>query len=168
MRKMLLALLSGTVVAGSAAAQTSRLSGSDRDYVIKVAKANNYELEAARLATSKAGHAELKAFADSMITGHSKIAEDLKAALMTVDSTLDLPEGVEPEGQARLDSLREAGPEFDAVYRQQMIVSLGEVEASLVEYGRRSGTHPTIKAVMQEALPVVRRHLNLARTLPIA
>jgi putative membrane protein len=166
MPKALLAVMSALALATPVAAQEMKFSGVDRDFVTKAAKDNNYELEAARLALAMSTRAETKSFAEQIITDHTKLAADLKAAVLKADPAFTLPDDVDEKGQANLDALRNAGDRFDAVYRDRMVSGHSEVQKAFDEYAECSDANLGIRAVAREAISTIRRHKDMAKDLP--
>ena len=58
----------------------------------------------------------------------------------------------------------QSGPEFDRTYARQQV--LAHQQASIVEQGyARNGSDPTIQRAAQAAVPIIRRHLDMAQQI---
>ena len=70
-----IALLSGMAI-NSIAANTP--GAYDKTFMTKAADSGSTEIAASKVAQSKSTNAEVKQFADSMVTDHTKVADELK------------------------------------------------------------------------------------------
>ena len=159
-------LLVAALIAGLVPAAIAQLSSTDKTFVMKAAKSNNYEIEAAKLAEKNSNKDAYKAFADMIISDHTKAGDQLKPAVAQADPSLQLPTGVSAKGQQHLDALKAAGNNFDTAYRHQMI-STHQAALKLVQnYVAQPGDNGGIKQVAQAFIPVFQKHLADAKMLP--
>jgi putative membrane protein len=164
---MLGAGLAVMITVAVAPAQTmGHLSAADKDFVMKTAMANNYEIAAAQAAQSMATAAADKTFAQTMIDDHTALATKLKDAVAAADPSLVLPTGMSAADATHLQTLKTSGTHFDATYRSQMITGHTAVLASFKAYAARSSANAGIKNVISGAVPTVQHHLDLAKQLP--
>lgn len=166
MPKTLLALIGALALTAPAAAQQTKLSAVDRDFVMATARDNNYELEAAKLAQTMSTNDAVKTFAGQLITDHTKMGTDLKVAVSAVDPMLELPAAVGDKNQAKLDALRNAGTHFDALFREQMMAGHQDALKAFDEYLKCDQANPGIQVVARQAQPIIRRHKEMAEELP--
>ncbi len=149
---------------GTTKSAPSAISKADRDFVTKAAGASLYEMEAARLAESRAADPKLKAFAQTLQRDHQRAMEGLKQ--ISLDHNYPLPEHA-PEDKAailaRLQSL--SGKEFDTVFRLQVGIEDHKDDIKLMERARRASRTPDIRAWIDQSLPVMRRHLEQAQAM---
>lgn len=161
------ALILGTAsTLAVASAATMMLSSTDKTFVPKAVMGNRFEIEAAKLATGMSMSSEAKAYAQKMITDHTKLGASVKAAVMKADPGMMLPGSVSPAQQKMLDALKAAGKNFDALYRKDMDASHGETYALFQKYSRAAGANAGLKTVVKGALPTVKMHWDMARKLP--
>ena len=66
-------VLTVLLLGASASAATMMLSRTDKTFVPKAAMGNEFEIEAARLATTLSMDAQVKTYAQKMITDHTKL-----------------------------------------------------------------------------------------------
>lgn len=130
------------------------------DFVNMAAASDMFELEAAKVAQSKATNAEVKAFAAEMVTAHTKSMADLNKAIADSGQTLTPPAAMPADKQARLDALN-AAPNFDKAYIDGQVMAHQEALAMLQGYAT-AGEVPTIKAFASATAPVVQQHLDQA------
>lgn len=132
-------------------------------FVEKAAASDMFEVEAGKLAQTKATNAEVKAFAEMMVKDHTKSTADLKKAIADSGQTITPPAAMPADMQAKLDALN-ASTTFDKDYMT------GQVEAhqntlTLLQGYAAAGDTPAIKTFAAATAPVVQGHLERARTL---
>jgi putative membrane protein len=150
----------------SAASPSSGLAGSDSTFVMQTARMNNFEIAAANIAQGSASSPQDKSFAQQMITDHTKAARQLQAAVSQSGTTMTLPTDLDPAGQARLDSLKSARQNFDALYKTQMVSGHQEMYTLFQSYSSKPDANASVKSAIVALMPVVQQHLNSARQLP--
>lgn len=170
--RFLLVTTALVVTSSAASAQSatpsgkSRFGSADRAFVMKTAMANNYELASARLAQRMTTAAEDQTYAQQIIDDHTKVGDQLKAAVAEAAPSVTLPTGTDAKGTARLAKLEKAGPRFAATYRQQMIASHQEIHDMFQSYIVRTSVNAGVKSVIAGAQPTVVMHWNAAKKLP--
>ena len=162
---LLTALILGTATTLATAA-TMTLSSIDKAFVPKAAMGNQFEIEAAKLATSMSMSSEVKSYAQKMITDHTKLGASVKAAVMKADPSMMLPSSVSPAQQKMLVALKAAGKNFDALYRKDMDVSHAETYALFQKYSKAADANAVLQTVVKGALPTVKMHWDTAKKLP--
>lgn len=133
------------------------------EFVEKAAASDMFEIEAGKLAQSKAKNAEVKKFAGEMVTAHTKSTADLKKAIADSGQTITPPAALPADLQTKLDMLKTA-PDFDKAYVDGQVAAHEEALALLQSYSS-GGDVPAIKTFATATLPVVQTHLDHARTL---
>lgn len=154
-------LLAGTALATQAHAR------SDAAFMKEAAHAGAAEIEAGKLAQTKAKNADVKAFADSMIADHTKVADELKA--LAAAKNVKLPDGPSVKQKAQL-KLIDAGDDdkFDARYAKTFGVNAHQDTIKLFQDAAREAKDPEVKAWAEKTLPALRHHLEMAQALPAA
>jgi putative membrane protein len=167
LRGHLLALTALVLTSASASAQETRshLSSSDKAFVTATARANNYQVAAAKLAQTKAASADHKRYAQTALDDHTKVAERLHSTVAEADASVTLPTELDATGRKRLDKLNTA-PNFDAEYKRQMIASHDEMHASFTSYAKRPTANSALKQVVVDLLPTLQSHRDMSRKLP--
>jgi putative membrane protein len=137
----------------------------DGVFVKKATVSDTYEIAAGRIAETKATSADVKTFANRMITDHTKSSDQLKSILSKKGHT-PAPPPIDPAHKAMLNKLRNAGAQdFDSLYAQQQIQAHQEA-VMLYTSEQQSGTDPDIKNFAVQTLPVIQQHLSMAQQLP--
>ncbi|WP_460891158.1 DUF4142 domain-containing protein [Rufibacter soli] len=135
-----------------------------QDFVMKAASGGMMEVEAGKLASTKAKDAGVKQFGQRMVTDHSKANTELKA--LAAKKGIKLPPSLLPEHQQHLDMLSKApaGAEFDLMYMQHMVEDHNK---DVQEFERQSttGQDAEVKAFAAKTLPVLREHQKAAQAL---
>lgn len=164
------ALLTG-LLSTSAIGQTASTMSSgtvpigDGVFVKKATISDMYEIAAGHMAETKATSADVKTFANRMITDHTKSSDELKSILSKKGHT-PAPPPFDPAHKAMLNKLRNASAQdFDALYVQEQIQAHQEA-VMLFTSEQQSGTDSDIKNFAAKTLPVIQQHLSMAQQLP--
>lgn len=157
--------ISMTLLLVSAAFTAQAHARSDEAFLKEAAQAGAAEIEASRLAASKARHPEVKAYATAMIADHTKVSDELKA--LAASKNVTLPEGPSVKHKAEL-KLIDAGDndKFDERYAKNFGVEAHEQTIKLFEEASREAKDADVKAWAQKTLPALKQHLEMARKLP--
>jgi putative membrane protein len=140
------------------------LSNSDKAFFENAASAGMFEIQAGKLAQTKASDAEVKSYADKMISDHTEAAAKLEK--LAAAKNVTLPTALSKHHQMMLDRLNKdaAGADFDAAYKRQMIVSHKEA-VSLFDQESKKGQDAEVKAFAAETLPKLQNHGGMAHDL---
>lgn len=158
--------LVAALIAGLVPAAIAQLSNADKTFVTKLAKSNNYEIQAAKLAQQNSTNDAYKAYADMIISDHTKAGDDLKSTVAQVDPSMTVPTGVSAKQQQHLDALKAAGNNFDTTYRHQMIATHTTAIKLVQSYVAKPNANGQIKQAAQGLTPVFQKHLAEAKKLP--
>jgi putative membrane protein len=133
---------------------------------INTAAANDmFEIEASRLAASKASADETKRFAEEMIKAHTDATQKLKAAATAASPAMSPVASMTAAQSAILADLRGApAAGFDKAYATAQINAHQSALDALKAYSA-NGAVPSLKAFATQMVPVVTAHLNLAKSL---
>ena len=77
------------------------------DFVTEAASSDMFEIESSKLAATKT-QGDVKAFAEQMITDHTKTSNELKSMVSSGDVKADVPKDLDKSSQDKLDKLRNA------------------------------------------------------------
>jgi len=135
--------------AKGAAKAASKLSATDKNFMMNAAKGGMMEVEWGKLAAQNGQNADVKKFGNRMVTDHSKANSELMA--------LAKEEGV------ALPTAKSAGKwKSDKDYMEMM---LKDHQADLAEFQKeaQSGTDPDLKKFAEKYSKVVSAHLKLAQ-----
>jgi putative membrane protein len=137
---------------------------STQDFVTKVAISDMFEIQSSKLAAQK-GNENIRAFAQQMITDHTKTTNELKGLIGKAKVKVKLPSVMDAEHQKKLDQLQKLGADkFDGTYAT-MQVQAHEEAVKLFEAYASSGDDAQLKAWAAKTLPALKGHLQHARAL---
>lgn len=135
----------------------------DTAFANNVALDGMAEVELGRLAGTKSKNAEVKSFAQRMVTDHSKANAELKQLATT--KNLTLPAAVGPAQQADKDRLSKLnGAEFDREYMSMMAAAHDKAVAAF-EDESTGGTDADIRSWATKILPTLKEHQSMAKDL---
>jgi putative membrane protein len=133
------------------------------DFVIQAAHAGQVELALGKLAFDKAASPTVKVFAQRMVQDNARANQELSA--IAREHGWDMPAGPPKRHQAEEERLgRMAGAAFDTAYVRQMVKQHERV-VRLFEQAERQVRAPALRAWAGRQLPVLREHLDRARTI---
>jgi putative membrane protein len=150
---------------GTAFAATSN------DFVDSAAAGGIAEVETSRLALEKSSSADIKAFANMMITDHSKANDELAALAKKHD--IEVPDSTTMVKQAKEKILDLRDESFDAAYANNQVkahedtIELFKKEANTVTDDKVKGA-TELKGFAQKMLPALEKHLEMAKKLQAA
>ena len=154
----------GTATASTTAAgggTMTPMTPEDKEFVVKAGMVGLYEVQAGNVALQKAQSAEVKAFAQRMVTDHTRANQELSE--LATAKGLVLPTELDGEMESAVEHLSGmSGAAFDKAYMQHMIP---DHEKTIGEFDRAStmSTDADLKAWAQKTLPVLREHLAQAK-----
>jgi len=159
------------VLAGSLLLPTAALAQGINDAQIAkiVVTANQVDVDAGKLAASKATNPEVKKFAQTMVTDHTgvnKQAVDLATKLGVKPEDNDTAKSLASGGQANLANLKTLkGKEFDKAYVDHEVAYhqavLDAVDKTLIP----SAQNADLKALLVKVRPAFVAHLEHAKHL---
>lgn len=153
-----LAQTTSTMSSGTAAV-------SDAAFVKKAAISDIYEIQASKLAQTKATSPDVKTFAGKMITDHTKTSDQLKSVVAS-KSGMTLPTALDPKHKALLTKLNGASAlTFDSIYAQQQIQAHQQA-VMLFTSESQNGKDADLKKFATSTLPALQQHLSMAEQLP--
>lgn len=157
----------GLAVSGAAAQQLT-----DAQIASIVVTANQVDVDAGRLAASKTRNADVKKFAELMVTDHSavnKSAVDLVAKLKVTPEDNSTSQALKAGGEANIAHLKAlSGSAFDRAYVDREVAYhqqvLDAVEKTLIP----SAKNAELKALLVKVRPAFVAHLEHAKHLQAA
>ncbi len=134
------------------------------DFVAKAGASDMFEVDAAKLAQTKAKSPEVKKFAADMIAAHTKSTAGLKKAIAdSGQTTLAPPAALPKDLQDKLTDLGKAD-NFDKAYMDNQ-VDAHQAALDVMQRYAQDGDVPAIKAFAAATAPVVQQHLDMARKI---
>jgi putative membrane protein len=157
----LFAALSICLVGISFAAQA--LTDDEQTFIQKAAISDQTEIKLSRLASERASIPEIKQFAQTMVTDHTKSTSLLKP--IAVDHSVVLSENPEPQADENFKRLEElSGAAFDRTYIEIMVTDHEEMlHAFEVEAAKAADSK--LKDFIATVQPVVAHHLEMAKAI---
>jgi putative membrane protein len=151
------------MAAGTAAAAGDMTPTQRAAYVEMAAASDLYEIQSSQLATSRAQNSAVRQFAQMLIEHHTMTTQQLTAAA-TAAGTPPSPSLMPMQAEMISQLQGENGAGFDQLYLRQQ-VQAHEMALALHQNYARNGDTPTLRTVAQAAVPIVRQHLDRARSL---
>ena len=158
------------MAADSAAAETTGASAplTDANIVALLDEANKADSAAGALAVTKATNKAVKDFAHLMMGEHHALREQGQQLAKRLKVTPEPPanDPVTPLAQNETNVLQSTpkGPEFDRVYIEQEIAAHKAV-LDLAENAHGQAQNEQLKALIEQAKPVIQKHLDHAEKL---
>lgn len=141
------------------------ISPTTQDFITQAAISDLFEIESARLALERSPDGPTKAFAEQMISDHTKTSEELKALLVAANLQASLPTALDKAHQAKLDRLKGlTGADFTTDYHKTQ-EDAHKNAVSLFQRYASGGDVPALKDWAGRTLPVLQHHLKMADEL---
>jgi putative membrane protein len=136
----------------------------DAQFVEKAGMGGMLEVESSKLAATNAENADVKSFAQSMLTDHGKANEELKK--LAAGKNLMVPAALDSKHSEKLNKLTgKKGEEFDKAYGKLQAKAHKQAVA-LFEKAATSLTDADLKAFASKTLPTLKEHMEKASKLP--
>lgn len=136
-----------------------------QEFVKKAGVAGAAEVEAGKLGAQKATSPEVKAYAQKMVTDHTKANKELMAAAKA--KNLDVP--TEPDmmhkGMMEKFERQDADADFDHDFMQQMVRDHEAVVELFQNASTDQNVDPDLRAWAKKTLPALQGHLKEAQQL---
>lgn len=153
----------GQTSTGATGGTTSVLSNEDRDFVITAAQGGLAEVSMGQIASQKATSADVKGFAQRMVTDHGTANQELTQLI--TNKGLAMPATPKEQSKEAADHLSATnGAEFDKMYMQHMAEDHQKTVADF-EKASREAQDPEVKAWAAKTLPTLQQHLTLAQEI---
>jgi putative membrane protein len=149
-------IVASALGAGSAAAQSA-----DQPFAREAAMGGMAEVALGNLAKEKASNADVKQFADRMVTDHGKANDDLKQ--WAQQKKVTLPAATDAKHKATRDRLAKlSGDAFDKAYMRDMVMD-HQQDVAAFKREAESGKDATLKAWAPKTLPTLQDHLKMVQ-----
>lgn len=136
----------------------------DGSFMTKAAGAGLYEVEVSKLAQDRADAAEVKKFAEMLVSHHTAANGELKALAQA--RSVDLPGELPSDKKARIDSLSKlSGADFDKAFVQKVGIDDHQSDIALFKRTANSTGDAEVKAFAEKTLPVLEQHLQRAQAI---
>lgn len=162
MKKLLAATVVATalVVVQAVIAGAQTLPAPDQQFMIEAARAGIAEVELGRLAAQRAAGADVRGFAQRMVTDHGAGNQELMQLAQSKGVTL--PQEMGPAHRATMDRLATmTGPAFDQAYMTEM-VKAHQGSIALLTREAREGQDADVRAWAGKKLTTTQEHYRMA------
>lgn len=162
MKKMTLSMVFTICLAGlSFAAQDS--AADEGAFIQKAAASDQKEIMFSKLALERASSPQVKEFAQTMVTDHTKSTSLLQP--IAAEHGVNLPENPQPASDEKYQKLqKQSGVAFDKTYIEMMVEDHQDaLHAFETEAGQASD--PKLKEFISTVQPIVAHHLQMAKEL---
>lgn len=135
----------------------------DRDFMFRAAQGNLAEIQLSQLALQRSNNAQIRQYAQQMITDHSRVNQEMSN--LAAAKGVNLPRQLDSQHQGLFRQLQQTPPaRFDAAYMEIMVGDHAKTEALFQSYLQR-GQDADVKALVARTLPPVQAHLLTAQRL---
>lgn len=142
--------------------KSTTVSEDGREFVMAALRDGLFEVEAGRLAQTKALDPTVKKYAGMMVEQHTKANEELAALART--HNLEVPTTLSEDGTDKLQKLRDASAgDFDEDYLEVMIDAHQDA-VDLFEKQMGRDKDPELQRWASKTVPTLRTHLDEAKT----
>ena len=139
---------------------TTTVKEDDSEFLVEAASGGMMEVQAGQIASTKATHPRVKAFAAMMVRDHTKANEELKGLASTANITI--PTTLGEDHQKHVNELNEkSGKEFDKAYMSLMVDDHKD-DVDKFENASNNAKDANVKAFAAKTLPVLRMHRDSA------
>jgi putative membrane protein len=148
---------------GATGGSVSAMSDADKEFVAKAGMGGLMEVQAGNLALQKAANADVKAFAQRMVTDHGKANAEL--AQLATTKGVPLPTELAGDHKATVDHLSGlTGAEFDKMYMSHM-VSDHDKDVAEFDKASTSAQDADVKGWAGRTLPTLKEHQQMAKDI---
>lgn len=151
-----------TLALAACLAHAQSVSKNDTEFLTKAAAGGMYEVEAGKLAESKATDPQVKAFGAMLVKDHTAANEELKA--LAARKNVSLPTAVDDKHRKKLDKLSR-DKSFDKEFVDEVGMDDHKTDIALFEKASKSADDAEIKAFASKTLPALKMHREHAQGL---
>lgn len=135
----------------------------DTEWMVETASSGLMEVQLGEIASKTATADQVKQFAQMMVTDHGKANEEVKA--LAAQKNIAIPSTPGEKHQKHITDVQgKTGADFDREY-MSMMVDHHEEDIRKFEHASENASDPDIKAFAGKTLPVLRQHLEKAKTI---
>ena len=135
-----------------------------QDFVTRAAISDKFEIRAAQIARERSRHPRIDAFAARMIADHGKSSAGL-SDIVARRGRLAIPSQLDAQHRGMIEQLQTVSQRhFAPLYMEQQVQAHEDTAALFSSYAG-NGDHPRLRRFAAMTLPVIRQHLDMARSL---
>jgi putative membrane protein len=152
-----------TRTADASGMQRSKLSNAE--FVKKAGAAGLAEVAAGKLGSQKATSPEVKAFAQKMVTDHTKANKELMAAAKSKNLEVPTEPDMMHKGMMEKFERQKADADFDHDFMQQMVRDHEKVVELFEQASTDTGLDAELRSWAKTTLPALQGHLKESKAL---
>lgn len=152
-----------TRTADATTMQRSKLSSAE--FVKKAGTAGLAEVDAGKLGSQKATSPEVKAFAQKMVTDHTKANKELMAAAKAKNLAVPTEPDMMHKGMMEKFEHQKADADFDHDFMQQMVRDHEKAVELFEQASTDTGVDAELRSWAKTTLPHLQQHLKDAKML---
>ena len=138
-----------------------KVDAETKNFVKNARIGGNFEVASSKLALDKTQNPDIRAFAERMVTDHTKAGGQLDQTVSGENIMVEEPSGadkLDKKHQGMLDKLRGANAnQFDRIYVQMQQSAHDEAVKLFGKYSK-DGDNAALKSFAQETLPTLQDH----------
>lgn len=138
---------------------------SAKDFVTKAGEGGAAEVEMGKLGAAKATDAEVKAYAQKMVTDHTKANKELMAAAKAKGLEVPTEPGLMHKGVKEKFELQSADGDFNEDFMEQMVKDHEKTVKLFQTAANDTTLDPELRALAKKTLPTLEEHLTKAKQL---
>jgi putative membrane protein len=139
------------------------LTGEEQTFIQKAASGDQAEIQLSKIALERASTPEIKQFAQTMVTDHTKASSMLKP--IAVDHGIDVPEKPGSQTEEKIKRLEgQSGAAFDKTYIELMVKDHQEMLHAF-EAAAPKANDSKLKEFIATVQPIVAHHLEMAKAI---
>jgi putative membrane protein len=153
--------------ARSTGQEAQKIERFDRRFMVDAANANQFDVQAAQLAITRANDPSVKDYANLMVDHHSTAQRELMQ--LAASKGLELPTAPTRAMRREIDQLRKkTGAEFDREFVRKIGIREHEREIKRYQNASKNVKDMQLKAWIDKELPGLEQQLAQAQRLPYA
>jgi putative membrane protein len=135
----------------------------DPTFMLTAASSNMLETQLGQAASQRAANADVKKYAQMMVTHHTKATQDWKSVATPLG--IQMPSTLMPVHQAIADKvMSKSGKEFDEAYMDAMETA-HKMDVAMFEVKSGAAQTPAVKTFATKTLPMLRSHEKMANEI---
>jgi putative membrane protein len=151
--------------AGAVGVISAEMTSTTKGFVAAAATSDMYEVEAGKIAQSRAQSSAVKDLGAMMVKAHTGTTDKLKGIIASNSIAVTPPAHLDNRRQGMIDDLRGAkAGDFDHRYLAQQEAAHKEAEILMRGYAK-DGDNAAIKSFAADTLPAVQDHLKMVENL---
>jgi putative membrane protein len=142
---------------------SSQVSSSSKKFLDHMAKDSQGEVQIAQMVESKTSNPQVKQFAQKLEQDHTQMDQQMQSTMSQLGMTMPQPLTAQQQQlQSKLQSA--SGTQFDKDFVNAQVQD-HQKDVSEVQQHLKSVTDENVKQLLQQALPVLQQHLQMAKQL---